>query len=146
MSVLLRVGIAGSAAAQPEAFVHALRATLPEGVACEAWTAQGPAVELLLFLGLDALTSRPEALQDELALRQSLTEVGQSFQVLHGARAAQLRRAQHAIGLRLLPLMPDAGKALMREEIHPRWQGVCDGCSDPQCEGMLFRRLIDGAR
>ena len=31
----------------------------------------------------------------------------------------------------------------LREEILARWQGICEKCSDPDCEHRLFRRLMN---
>ena len=31
----------------------------------------------------------------------------------------------------------------LREEILTRWQGICEKCSDPDCEHRLFRRLMN---
>jgi len=30
----------------------------------------------------------------------------------------------------------------LRSEIAQRWAGVCEKCSDPECEHRLFRRLV----
>jgi hypothetical protein len=31
----------------------------------------------------------------------------------------------------------------LRDEILARWQGICEKCSDPDCEHRLFRRLMN---
>lgn len=33
-------------------------------------------------------------------------------------------------------------QSALRPEILPRWEGVCESCSDPECEHRMFSRLL----
>ena len=146
----MRVLVAGAQTTHVEDLLQTLPATLPPSVTCSAWnvdcSATGHAltaddVVLLLGLGPQGTHDPVLTLADE-TLRTQLMSMGVSFQVIHGDANQHLQEAQHAVAQRLRPLDPERAARWMREDIAPRWQGVCDACSDPDCEHRLFRRLI----
>ncbi len=68
--------------------------------------------------------------------RQLLMSKGLPFQVIHGSSEELLRQCLHA----LLPAETASG--LSRQALPVRWQGVCETCSDPDCELRLFSGLL----
>jgi hypothetical protein len=72
------------------------------------------------------------------AWRAILLGQGLSFQVVHGIGQELLKQCL----LALLP--PETAKGLAREGLPIRWQGVCETCSDPDCELRLFSGLLQG--
>ena len=77
--------------------------------------------------------------------RGALLQSGRSFQVLHPSEASLLQELQWALGHHLHRVTGRSPWPL-RAEIPARWQGVCDTCSDPECEHRLFRRLMSDRR
>ena len=73
--------------------------------------------------------------------RQALMSSRQGFQVIHPSTEPLLQELQWALGHHLQRTTGHSPWPL-RTEIAPRWQGVCEKCSDPECEHQLFKRLI----
>jgi deoxyribodipyrimidine photolyase len=147
----MHVWVAGAQPAHVQALLNVLPMQLPPGVHCEVWpvsdAAQPHDVVLLLALvasDLDASnadTSPAERDADE-SLRAQLMQQGVAFQVIHGPASTHAQQAQHAIAQALRQHDPELAQQWMREEIAPRWQGVCESCSDPECEHRLFSRFL----
>jgi hypothetical protein len=146
----MRVFVAGANPTHVEALLQTLPATLPPSVRCAAWApgmttsdAERTPDDVVLLLGLDLenTTHPAQTLADE-ALRAQLMTQGVAFQVVYGDANQRLQEAQYAVAKRLRVHSPELAANLMREEITPRWQGLCDACSDPDCEHRLFRRLV----
>ncbi len=74
--------------------------------------------------------------------RQVLVSSRQGFQVIHPSGEGLLQDLQWAIGHHLHRTTGHSPWPL-RTEIAQRWQGVCEKCSDPECEHRLFRRLVN---
>ena len=130
----LRVALATVSDTRASHWLNALRPQLPAVVECLRWSTQiGPADLVLLLAGTDAEST------EEARLRDALTAHAQSYQVV--AADADLQQALHAIGQRLSSRHPALARPLLRAEMPPRWQGVCETCSDPDCEHRLFSRL-----
>ena len=91
----------------------------------------------LLLMGLDlphseALQTKGphthnEQIQQDAALRARLQSQAWSYGVVYGLGESRL---QHALRF----LVPQHTPAA-------RWQGLCEGCSDPDCERRLFTAL-----
>jgi hypothetical protein len=73
--------------------------------------------------------------------RQALMGCSHSYQVIHPSEQPLRQALEWTLGHHLQRI---AGHSPwpMREEIAPRWQGVCETCSDPECEHRLFQRLL----
>ena len=109
--------------------------TLPELRALHS-SLHSPKLQLLL-MGLDlphseAIQTPPaqihnEQAQQDSALRTQLQSQAWSYGVVYGIGESRL---QHALRL----LVPQHTPAA-------RWQGLCEGCSDPDCERRLFTAL-----
>jgi hypothetical protein len=74
--------------------------------------------------------------------RQELLSCGQSFQVIHTSDHPLLQELQWTVGHHVQRHTGHSPWPL-RTEIPARWQGVCETCSDPECEHQLFRRLVN---
>jgi len=81
-------------------------------------------------------TTSPE--ENHLLWRELLLTQGLPFQVVHGHGENLLQQCL----LALLP--PNTAIGLARQELPMRWQGVCEACSDPDCELRLFSGLLQG--
>ena len=72
------------------------------------------------------------------AWRQRLLALNLPFQVIHAEN-------QGYVGPCLMALLPpESVNGLSRQATPLRWQGVCDTCSDPDCELRLFSGLLQG--
>lgn len=74
--------------------------------------------------------------------RHVLVSHGQGFQIIPSSNDNRLQALQWAIGHHLHRTTGHSPWPL-RTEIAQRWQGVCETCSDPECEHRLFRRLVN---
>lgn len=74
--------------------------------------------------------------------RPRLMASGQGFQVIHPSNEGLLQELQWALGHHLHRTTGHSPWPL-RTEIAQRWEGVCEKCSDPECEHRLFRRLVN---
>ena len=77
--------------------------------------------------------------------RQALMSSKQGFQVIHLSTEPLWQELQWTLGHHLRRTTGNSPWPL-RTEIAPRWQGVCDKCSDPECEHQLFRQLMSKKR
>jgi hypothetical protein len=78
--------------------------------------------------------STPSAAQD--SWRAHLLQARQPFQVLYGDSTQALQNLSFAWSSHV------QSQSALRPEILPRWEGVCESCSDPECEHRLFSRLL----
>ena len=69
--------------------------------------------------------------------RAILLAQGLPFQVIHGI-------GQELVTQCLLAILPPALQGLARKAMPVRWQGMCETCSDPDCEQRLFSGLLQG--
>ena len=86
------------------------------------------------------LCVNPEDAAIAQAWRAMLLAQGLSFQVIHGNGEALVSQC-------LLAILPPDGfspSGLARQALPVRWQGVCETCSDPDCEQRLFSGLLQG--
>jgi hypothetical protein len=74
--------------------------------------------------------------------RRVMLSCGQGFQVIHASEHSLLQELQWAVGHHVQRQTGQSPWPL-RSEIPARWQGVCETCSDPECEHRLFRRLVN---
>lgn len=68
--------------------------------------------------------------------RHKLILQGLAFQVIQISDAAWVKQCLQA----LLP--PESVKDRCSQDVPTRWQGVCETCSDPDCEQRLFSGLL----
>ena len=134
---------------QPEdglsAVIAQLAPTLPsfiQLVCCDS-TDQSPAWSTLQPDDLVLLVERSASLHVDW--RHALLSARRGFQVIHASHEPLLQELQWALGHHLQRTTGQSPWPL-RTEIAPRWQGVCDKCSDPECEHRLFRQLVSNKR
>jgi hypothetical protein len=98
-----------------------------------AWTPPSLSSRILLCVN-------PEDAAIAQAWRATLLAQGLSFQVVHGIVEALVAQCFLAI------LPPDgfSPSGFARQALPVRWQGVCETCSDPDCEQRLFSGLLQG--
>jgi hypothetical protein len=98
-----------------------------------AWTPPSLSSRILLC-------TSPEDASNAQAWRANLLVQGLPFQVIHGIGQELVKQCLLAI------LPPDCfnPSGLARQELPVRWQGVCETCSDPDCEQRLFSGLLQG--
>jgi len=70
--------------------------------------------------------------------RDTLILQGLAFQVIQISDAAWVEQFLQAV----LPHQSVTNKGL--QDVPARWQGVCETCSDPDCERRLFSGLLQG--
>jgi hypothetical protein len=116
-----------------------------------------PAIDIQAHDALDQAPAWSTLKTDDLVLllegspsprwdwRAALLSCGQAFQVIHPGTHTLLQEVQWAIGHHLKRITGTSPWPL-RAEIAARWQGVCETCSDPECEHRLFRRLVEPPR
>ncbi len=84
----------------------------------------------------------PSGTNAETDWRGLLIQAGMAFQVIHACASERLEQQIFwALGDHLRRLTGRSPWPL-REEIVARWQGLCESCSDPDCEHRLFQRLV----
>ena len=83
------------------------------------------------------LCVNPEDAGNAQTWRAILLAQGLPFQVIHGI-------GQELVTQCLLAILPPALQGFARQELPVRWQGVCETCSDPDCEQRLFSGLLQG--
>ena len=84
------------------------------------------------FLALMGATA--PAVQD--SWRAHLLQARLPFRVLYGDSVQALQNLSFAWSSHV------RSQSALRPEILPRWEGVCESCSDPECEHRLFSRLL----
>jgi hypothetical protein len=111
-----------------------------------AWTPPSLSSRILLCVN-------PEDAVNAQAWRAILLAQGLSFQVIHGNGEALVSQCLLAIlppdgfspsGLAMTSQAASALQGLARQALPVRWQGVCETCSDPDCEQRLFSGLLQG--
>jgi nicotinamide riboside kinase len=107
---------------------------LPGAVAAQA------KFDLTLLMGLDLLQDHSGIQQQvDARLRKVLQAHGLRYSVVYGKGDQRLACALAAIEQWESPSSWDLGEG------QPRWQWVCDKCSDAQCEHQLFSALLGKA-
>jgi hypothetical protein len=111
-----------------------------------AWTPPSLSSRILLCVN-------PEDAADAQAWRAILLAQSLPFQVIHGTAEALVAQCLLAIlppdgsspsGLDMTTQAASALQGLARQALPVRWQGVCETCSDPDCEQRLFSGLLQG--
>ena len=93
--------------------------------------------DLILLTGLDLPETRTHLhYQVDARLREVLQTHRLRYSVVYGAGDQRTACALVAIDQWVSPGSNQIGAA------HPRWQWVCDKCSDAQCEHQLFTSLL----
>jgi len=124
------------------------------------WTPPSVSSRILLCVN-------PEDTTYAQAWRAMLLAQGLSFQVIHGNGEALVAQCLMAIlppdgfspsgfamtsemasnlpsGFAMTTQAASALQGLARQALPVRWQGVCETCSDPDCEQRLFSGLLQG--
>jgi hypothetical protein len=111
-----------------------------------AWTPPSLSSRILLCVN-------PEDTTNAQTWRAMLLAQGLSFQVIHGIGEALVAQCLLAIlppdgfspsGFAMTTQTASALQGLARQALPVRWQGVCETCSDPDCEQRLFSGLLQG--
>jgi len=111
-----------------------------------AWTPPSLSSRILLCVN-------PEDAAIAQAWRATLLAQGLPFQVIHGISEALVAQCLMAIlppdgvspsGFAMTTQASPALQGLARQALPVRWQGVCETCSDPDCEQRLFSGLLQG--
>ena len=117
-------------ALEPALKAFAPRATLHIPQSQTAWTPPSLSSRILLCVN-------PEDAGNAQTWRAILLAQGLPFQVIHGI-------GQELVTQCLLAILPPALQGFARQELPVRWQGMCETCSDPDCEQRLFSGLLQG--
>ena len=117
-------------ALEPALKAFAPRTTLYTPQSQTAWTPPSLSSRILLCVN-------PEDAGNAQTWRAMLLAQGLPFQVIHGI-------GQELVTQCLLAILPPALQGFARQELPVRWQGVCETCSDPDCEQRLFSGLLQG--
>jgi hypothetical protein len=111
-----------------------------------AWTPPSLSSRILLCVN-------PEDAANAQAWRAILLVQGLPFQVIHGIAEELVAQCLMAIlppdglspsGFAMTTQAASALQGLARQALPVRWQGVCETCSDPDCEQRLFSGLLQG--
>ena len=111
-----------------------------------AWTPPSLSSRILLC-------TSPEDAPNAQAWRANLLAQGLPFQVIHGIGQELVKQCLLAIlppdgfspsGFAMTSAMASDLEGLARKAMPVRWQGVCETCSDPDCEQRLFSGLLQG--
>jgi hypothetical protein len=117
-------------ALEPALKAFAPRTTLYIPQSQTAWTPPSLSSRILLCVN-------PEDAGNAQTWRAILLAQGLPFQVIHGI-------GQELVTQCLLAILPPALQGFARQELPVRWQGMCETCSDPDCEQRLFSGLLQG--
>ena len=117
-------------ALEPALKAFAPRTTLYIPQSQTAWTPPSLSSRILLCVN-------PEDAGNAQTWRAILLAQGLPFQVIHGI-------GQELVTQCLLAILPPALQGFARQELPVRWQGVCETCSDADCEQRLFSGLLQG--
>ena len=117
-------------AIEPALKAFAPRTTLYIPQSQTAWTPPSLSTRILLCVN-------PEDAGNAQTWRAMLLAQGLPFQVIHGI-------GQELVTQCLLAILPPALQGFARQELPVRWQGMCETCSDPDCEQRLFSGLLQG--
>ena len=99
------------------------------------------------------LCVNPEDAGNAQTWRAILLAQGLPFQVIHGIGQELVTQCLLALlppdcfnpsGFAMTSAMASTLEGLARKAMPVRWQGVCETCSDPDCEQRLFSGLLQG--
>ena len=133
-------------ALEPALKAFAPRTTLYIPQSQTAWTPPSLSSRILLCIN-------PEDAANAQAWRAILLAQGLPFQVIHGIGQELVKQCLLAIlppdgfspsGFAMTSAMASDLEGLARKAMPVRWQGVCETCSDPDCEQRLFSGLLQG--
>lgn len=141
----MRVILAGVVQERLLSMQRALESVLPPSLICATWSPDVHTRESDAVILLRTAHVSVDAQQQEQTLRAQLTQQGVAFQVIDGDSTDAFASVRHAIAKVWARLAPDQAQAFLRQEIMPRWHGVCEGCSDPACERRLFGALLQAS-
>ena len=133
-------------ALEPALKAFAPRTTLYIPQSQTAWTPPSLSSRILLCVN-------PEDAGNAQTWRAILLAQGLPFQVIHGIGQELVKQCLLAIlppdgfspsGFAMTSAMASDLEGLARQALPVRWQGVCETCSDPDCEQRLFSGLLQG--
>ena len=99
------------------------------------------------------LCVNPEDAGNAQTWRAILLAQGLPFQVIHGIGQELVTQCLLALlppdcfnpsGFAMTSAMASTLEGLARKALPVRWQGLCESCSDPDCEKRLFSGLLQG--
>ena len=99
------------------------------------------------------LCVNPEDAGNAQTWRAILLAQGLPFQVIHGIGQELVTQCLLALlppdcfnpsGFAMTSAMASTLEGLARKALPVRWQGLCETCSDPDCEQRLFSGLLQG--
>jgi len=131
-------------ALEPALKAFAPRTTLYIPQSQTAWTPPSLSSRILLCIS-------PEDAANAQAWRAILLAQGLPFQVIHGIGQELVTQCLLALlppdvfnpsGFAMTSAMASDLEGLARKAMPVRWQGVCETCSDPDCEQRLFSGLL----
>ena len=133
-------------ALEPALKAFAPRTTLYTPKNYPAWTPPSLSSRILLCVN-------PEDAGNAQTWRAILLAQGLPFQVIHGIEQELVTQCLLALlppdcfnpsGFAMTSAMASDLEGLARKAMPVRWQGVCETCSDPDCEQRLFSGLLQG--
>ena len=133
-------------ALEPALKAFAPRTTLYIPQSQTAWTPPSLSSRILLCVN-------PEDAGNAQTWRAILLAQGLPFQVIHGIGQELVTQCLLALlppdcfnpsGFAMTSAMASDLEGLARKAMPVRWQGVCETCSDPDCEQRLFSGLLQG--
>ena len=133
-------------ALEPALKAFAPRTTLYIPQSQTAWTPPSLSSRILLCVN-------PEDAGNAQTWRAMLLAQGLPFQVIHGIGQELVAQCLLALlppdcfnpsGFAMTSAMASTLEGLARKAMPVRWQGVCETCSDPDCEQRLFSGLLQG--
>jgi len=133
-------------ALEPALKAFAPRTTLYIPQSQTAWTPPSLSSRILLCVN-------PEDAGNAQTWRAILLVQGLPFQVIHGIGQELVTQCLLALlppdcfnpsGFAMTSAMASTLEGLARKARPERWQGLCETCSDPDCEQRLFSGLLQG--
>ena len=133
-------------ALEPALKAFAPRTTLYIPQSQTAWTPPSLSSRILLCVN-------PEDAGNAHTWRAILLAQGLPFQVIHGIGQELVTQCLLALlppdcfnpsGFAMTSAMASDLEGLARKALPVRWQGLCETCSDPDCEQQLFSGLLQG--
>jgi hypothetical protein len=133
-------------ALEPVLKAFAPRATLHIPLNHLDWTPPSLSSRILLCVN-------PEDAGNAQTWRAILLAQGLPFQVIHGIGQELVTQCLLALlppdcfnpsGFAMTSAMVSTLEGLARKALPVRWQGLCETCSDPDCEQRLFSGLLQG--
>ena len=133
-------------ALEPALKAFAPRTTLYIPQSQTAWTPPSLSSRILLCVN-------PEDAGNAQTWRAMLLAQGLPFQVIHGIGQELVTQCLLALlppdcfnpsGFAMTSAMASDLEGLARKALPVRWQGLCETCSDPDCEQQLFSGLLQG--